>query len=150
MTEENILGGFRGTVFVPLSSESVTAKLDIQLRTPTPPGEASEPSSPWISKTPKTAIETKSQSEYFTRRIRRHHSSSLESIIEALHCLSRGAEAAMHKVTLLVAENKELRQANEILSWRRRQKGIRLQKGGAITVQEASQVIDQTKVKKSL
>jgi hypothetical protein len=52
----------------------------------------------------------------------------------------------MHKVTLLVAENKELRQANEILSRRRRQKRTRLQKGGAMTVQEASQVIDQMDV----
>jgi hypothetical protein len=52
----------------------------------------------------------------------------------------------MHKVTLLVAENKELRQANEILSRRRRQKKIRLQKRGAMTVEEASQVIDQIDV----
>jgi hypothetical protein len=49
----------------------------------------------------------------------------------------------MHKVTLLGAENKELRQANKILSRRRRQKRTRLQKGGIMTVQEASQVIDQ-------
>jgi hypothetical protein len=49
----------------------------------------------------------------------------------------------MHKVTLPAAENKELRQANELLSRRRRQKRTRLQKGGAMTVQEVSQEIDQ-------
>ena len=137
-TESNIQGAFRGARLHPLNPETVISKLDVQLRTPTPPGEGPEPSSPWTSKTPKTANETQSQSEYLTRRIRRHHSSSPESIIEALNCLSRGAEAVMHKVTLLVAENKELRQANEILSRRRRQKKTRLQNRGAITVEEAS------------
>jgi hypothetical protein len=106
----------------------------VQLRTPTPPGEAAEPSTPWVLRTPKIVIETQSQPEYLIRRIRRHYRSSLEPIVEALHCLSKGTEAVMHKVTLLVAENKELRQANEILSRRRRQKRTRLQKGGAMTV----------------
>jgi hypothetical protein len=52
----------------------------------------------------------------------------------------------MYKVTLLAAENKELREANKMLSRRRRQKRIRLQKGGTMTVEEASQVIDQMDV----
>jgi hypothetical protein len=121
----------------------VISKLDVQLRTPSPPEEAAEPSTPWVSKTPTTVNETKSQSKYLNRRIRRHQSSSPESIIEALECLSKGAMVASHKVALLAAENKELRQANEILSRRRRAKRTRLQKGGVITVEEASQVINQ-------
>jgi hypothetical protein len=145
-TESNIQGAFRGAGLYPLDPETVISKLDVQLRTPTPPGEAAEPSSPWTSKTPKTVTENQSQSDYLTRRIRRHNSSSPESIIEALHCLSKGAEAVMHKVTLLVAENKELRQANKILSRRRRQKKTRLQNGGTMTLQEASQAIDQIDV----
>jgi hypothetical protein len=145
-TESNIQGAFRGAGLYPLDPETVISKLDVQLRTPTPPEEGPQPSTLWTPKTPKTATDAKAQSEYLTRRIRRHHSSSPESIIEALNCFSRGAEAVMHKVTLLVAENKELRQANEILSRRRRQKKTRLQKRGAMTVQEASQVIDQIDV----
>jgi hypothetical protein len=146
LLQKVISGGFRGAGLTPLDPENVISNLNIQLRTPTPPGEAAEPSSPWTSRTPRIVTETQSQSEYLTRRIRRHHSSSLESIIEALHCLSKGAEAVMHKVTLLVAENKELRQANEILSRRRRQKRTRLQKGGVMTIQEVSQVINQMDV----
>jgi hypothetical protein len=145
-TESNIRGAFKGAGLYLLDPETVISKLDVQLRTPTPPKEGSEPSSPWTSKTPKTANETQSQSEYLTRRIQRHHSSSPESIIEALHCLSRGAEAVMHRVTLLVAENKELRQANEILSRRRRAKRTRLQRGGAMTIQDESQEVDQIDV----
>ena len=36
MTEENILGGFRGAGIIPFNPESVISRLDIRLRTPTP------------------------------------------------------------------------------------------------------------------
>jgi uncharacterized protein YigA (DUF484 family) len=118
----------------------------VQLRTPTPPGEVSQPSTPWVSKTPKTANEAQSQSEYLERRIRRHKSSSPESIIEALKPNTKATKAVMHEVVLLRSELRNLRDANEILSRRRRTKRTRLQKGGVMTVQEASQVIDQMDV----
>jgi len=145
-TESNIRGGFRGAGLAPLNPETVISKLDVQLRTPTPPEEATQPSTPWASKTPKTVIEAQSQSEYLEKRIRRHHSSSPESIIKALKSATKATKAVMHKVTLLRAELRNLRDANEILSRRRRAKRTRLQKGGTMTIQEASQVIDQMDV----
>ena len=45
-TESNIQGAFRGAGLYPLDPETVISKLDVQLRTPTPPGEGPEPSSP--------------------------------------------------------------------------------------------------------
>ncbi|ENH67784.1 hypothetical protein FOC1_g10001255 [Fusarium oxysporum f. sp. cubense race 1] len=145
-TEKNIRGGFRGAGLYPLDPEAVISKLDVQLRTPTPPGEVSLPSTPWVSKTPKTATEAQSQSEYLERRIRRHKSSSPESIIEALKSNTKATRAIMHEVVLLRNEVRNLRDANEILSRRRRAKRTRLQKGGAMTAEEASQVIDQMDV----
>jgi hypothetical protein len=145
-TESNIRGGFKGAGIAPLNSETVISKLDVQLRTPTPPEEAAQPSSPWTSKTPKTATEAQSQSEYLERRIRRHKSSSPESIIEALKSNTKATRAIMHEVILLRNEVRNLRDANEILSRRRRAKRTRLQKGGTMTVQEASQAIDQMDV----
>ncbi|KAK7571520.1 hypothetical protein V3481_018732 [Fusarium oxysporum f. sp. vasinfectum] len=146
ITESNIQGGFRGAGIAPFDPENVMSKLDVQLRTPTPLEEDTEPSTPWVSKTPKTAIEAQSQSEYLNRRIRRHHSSSPESIIQAVKYFEKGTSIVMHENALLRAENRDLRQANEILGRRRRAKRTRLQKGGAITVGEASQVIDQMDV----
>lgn len=35
--KQNIVGGFRGAGLVPLDLEAVISKLDVQLRTPTPP-----------------------------------------------------------------------------------------------------------------
>ncbi|KAG6997197.1 hypothetical protein FocnCong_v015293 [Fusarium oxysporum f. sp. conglutinans] len=136
-TESNIRGGFKGAGLAPLNPETVISKLDVQLRTPTPPEEAAQPSSPWTSKTPKTATEAQSQSEYFERRIRRHKSSSPESIIEALKSNTKATRAIMHEVVLLRNEVRNLRDANEILSRRRRAKRTRLQKGGTMTIQEA-------------
>jgi regulator of replication initiation timing len=143
MTEENIKGGFRGAGLVPLDPESVLSKLDVQLQTPTPVEEGTGPSTPSVSKTPKTVLEAGSQSEYLERRIRRHQSSSLESILGALKSLSKGTKAIMHENALLRAENRDLRQANEILSRRRRAKRTRLQKRGVMIVDEGRQAIDE-------
>jgi hypothetical protein len=145
-TESNIRGGFRGAGLAPFNPENVISKLDVQLRTPTPPQEAVEPSTLWVSKTPKTAIEAQSQSEYLEKRIRRHKSSSPESIIEALRSSTKATKAAIHRLALVEARLKDLEQQNKILSRRRRAKRTKLQKGGAITVQEASQAIDQMDV----
>ncbi|KAJ3527259.1 hypothetical protein NM208_g10786 [Fusarium decemcellulare] len=146
MTEQNIRSSFRGAGLVPLDPESVVSKLDVQLRTPTPAEEEAGPSTPWVSKTPKTVLEAGSQSEYLERRIRRHQSSSPESIIEAMKSLTKAVKGNMHEVALLRAEVQDLRQANEILSRRRRAKRRRLQKGGVMTVEDGRQAIDQMDV----
>ena len=52
----------------------------------------------------------------------------------------------MHKVALLAEENRELRQANDILSRRRRAKRTRLQNRGSLTIQEGQDSIDQMDV----
>jgi len=143
MTEKNIKGGFKGAGLIPLDPESVVSKLDIQLRTPTPVDEEVSNSNPWTSKTPKTVLEAGSQSEYLERRIKRHKSSSPESIIEALKSLSKGTKATMHEVALLRAEVRDLRQANETLSRRRRAKRTRLQNRGKMTVEEGRGLINQ-------
>ncbi|KAJ3453706.1 hypothetical protein MRS44_017953 [Fusarium solani] len=146
MTEKNIKAAFRGAGIIPLDPESVISKLDVQLRTPTPAEEEAGLSTTWVSKTPKTVLEAESQSEYLDRRIRRHHSSSPESILEALKSLSKGTKATMHELALLRAEVRDLQQANETLSRRRRAKRRRLQKGGVMTVGEAREAIDQMNV----
>jgi hypothetical protein len=146
MTKSNIRAAFRGAGLVPLDPESVVSKLDVQLRTPTPVEEEAGPSTAWVSKTPRTVLEAQSQSEYLDRRIRRHKSSSPESILEALKSLSKGTKATMHENALLRAQVRDLQQANETLSRRRRAKRTRLQKGGVMIVGEAREVIDQMNI----
>jgi len=146
MTKSNIKGGFRGAGLAPFDPEVVISKLDVQLQTPTPVEEEAQQAQSWTSRTLRTVLEAGSQSEYLQRRIRRHQSSSPESILEALRCLEKGTKAVMHKVALLAAENRDLRQANEILSRRRRAKRTRLQNRGSMTIQEGQDSIDQMDV----
>ncbi|KAH7463246.1 hypothetical protein FOMA001_g18207 [Fusarium oxysporum f. sp. matthiolae] len=146
ITEANIKGGFRGAGIAPFDPEVVISKLDVQLRTPTPAEEEAQQAQSWTSRTPRTVLEAGSQSEYLQRRIRRHHSSSPESILEALQSLTKAVKRNMHETALLRAENRELRQANEILSRRRRAKRTRLQNRGSMTIQEGHDLIDQMDV----
>jgi hypothetical protein len=49
----------------------------------------------------------------------------------------------MHQLVLLKAENQNLRQANEVLSKRRRAKKTRLRQGGSLSQQEAQDLQDE-------
>ncbi|PQM43465.1 hypothetical protein VC83_09592 [Pseudogymnoascus destructans] len=52
----------------------------------------------------------------------------------------------MHQLALLKAENQNLRQANEVLSKRRRAKKTRLQQGGSLSQQVAQELQDERDV----
>jgi hypothetical protein len=146
ITESNIRGGFRGAGLAPLDPENVISKMDVQLRTPTPPIEATAPSTPWASRTPKTVLEAQSHSKYLQARIFNHKSSSPEPIIQAVRYFEKGNSIVIHEVALLKERVRQLEQENRTLGRRRRGKRTRLQKGGTLTVAEASQVIDQMDV----
>ena len=66
ITKSNILGSFRGAGLVPLDPEAVVLKLEVRLRTPTPP---TVDDGLWESKTPSNPIEFGSQSKLIRERI---------------------------------------------------------------------------------
>jgi spore germination protein GerM len=84
----------------------VISKLNVQLRTPTSIEEEAQQVQSWTSRTPRTVLEARPQSEYLQGRIKRYHSSSLDLILEALRSLFKGTKAVMHKVALLAGEIK--------------------------------------------
>jgi hypothetical protein len=145
-TESNIRGGFRGAGLVPFDPEVVISKLYVQLRTPTPVEEVAQQAQAWTSRTPNTVLEAGSQSKYLSDRIRRHHSSSPESILEALRSLTKAVTRNIQKPALVEAENRELREANDMLSRRRRAKKSRLQNRGSLLIQEGQDSIEQIEV----
>ncbi len=121
-TPENARAGFRGSGLVPFDPEVVIAKLDIKLRTPSPPLPPTADANPWVSQTPRNLTDTLSQSTLVKSRIARHQSSSPTSIFGAVASFAKGTEIMAHKMTLMEAENRLLRQSNEALSKRRRAK----------------------------
>ena len=146
MTEKNIQGGFRGAGLVPHSPEAVLSKLDVKLKTPTPPGSAHGLTESWTSRTPTTTNEATSQSDFIKSRISRHQGSSPTSIIEAIDHFTKGAKVIMHQFALLKSEVATLREENAILSRRRRAKKIRLREGGSMTLGEGQDQVSQREV----
>lgn len=143
MTKDNIAGGFRNTGLIPFEPQVVISKLDIKLRTPTPTRPLDIDTDPWVSQTPHNPTEAISQSTLVKERISGHQGSSPTPIFSAVHHLAKGVETLAHSVTLLTSENHNLRKANETLSKRRRAKKSRIREGGALTTEDAQEVLAQ-------
>jgi hypothetical protein len=150
ITERNVQGGFAGAGLVPYDPERVVSKLDVRLRTPTPPNSRPSTALPWVSKTPQNPIEATSQSEFIKTRISAHQNSSPTSILGAVDRITKGAKAIMHRVALLEAEVSSLRKANEELSKRRRAKKTRVRLGGSLSIQDAEDLLDQKAIDEQL
>ncbi|ELQ41143.1 hypothetical protein OOU_Y34scaffold00300g4 [Pyricularia oryzae Y34] len=136
MTKDNMAGGFRGAGLVPYNPEAVISKLDIKIRTPSPKEPTFPTTESWVSQTPHNPTEAICQSTLVKTRISRHQNSSPSPIFEAVKQLAKGLESIAHRTTLLEAENRSLRKANEALSKRRRAKKTRIRKAGSCTVHE--------------
>jgi hypothetical protein len=141
-TEQNIKAGFRGAGIVPYNPERVISCLDIRLRTPTPPPQDTN----WISKTPQNPDELKNQAEHIQSRIIQHQDSSPTPIIEALSQFAKGAQIIAHSATLLNAEVKALREANEAKKRRQRKKKRRIQYGGSLAIEEGENIVQNAAV----
>ncbi len=141
ITEKTIRGGFIGTGLVPFDPERVISKLDVQLRTPTPP-EPSVVANPWVSKTPQNPLEADSQTGLIKTRISNHQSSSPTSMRNAIDQFAKGTKAMMDEVALLRAEISTLRKANEALSKRRRAKKSHVRLGRSLAVQDALDLLE--------
>jgi hypothetical protein len=137
ITKDNILGGFRGSGLVPHDPEVVISKLDVKLRTPTPPALEDLP---WLSQTPSNTLEIGSQSTLLKQRIQRHIDSSPSNMVVALEKLTKGAAIIAHKLVLSQKRISELEAANEAATRRRSHKRRRIQKEGTLTIEEGGQL----------
>ena len=60
--------------------------------------------------------------------------------------MAKGTELLAHQVTLLTAETRTLRKANKALSKHRRAKKNRIRQGGALTIENAHDILAQEEV----
>jgi hypothetical protein len=95
ITDDNIKGGFRGAGLVPFNPDVVLSKLEVQLRTPTPPLQEA---ATWECKTPGNLIELRSQSTLIRTKITTHLDSSPTHIVESLNRLEKGNEMIAHRL----------------------------------------------------
>lgn len=66
ITKSNIQGSFRGAGLVPFNPDAVISKLNVRLRTPTPP---TAQDTLWQSKTPSNHLEFGSQSKLISDKL---------------------------------------------------------------------------------
>jgi len=125
----------------------VISKLDVKLRTPTPPAPEV---TVWEAKTPSNARELEAQSTLIRDRIRRHKGSSPASIIEALDQLKKGAEVMVHSAVLMRERIARLEKANEAATSRKQRKKKRIQQRGTLTKAETEEIIAQMDVEQQL
>jgi hypothetical protein len=100
-TQENVCAGFRGAGLIPYNPEAVFLKLDVKLRTPTPP----QPDDvAWEAKTLRNAREIEAQSTLIINRLQRRAGSSASSLNEEVQQLSKGAQEIAHTMVLMQEE----------------------------------------------
>jgi hypothetical protein len=125
---------------VPLEPDTVLSKLDVQLRTPTPPALTE---ALWEACTPSNVRELEAQSSLIRERVRQHKSSSPASIIEAINQLKKGAKVMILSAELMKERIASLERANKAASKRRERKKKRIQKQGVLTKGAGEDILAQ-------
>jgi len=123
ITEKNICSSFRAAGLVPYNPEAVLSKLDVKLRTPSPPAVVE---AVWESQTPSNARELGAQSTLVREKIQRHQDSSPTSIVRSVDQLARGAEMMAHSIVLLRDQISALEKANQAATKRKQRKKKRI------------------------
>jgi hypothetical protein len=130
-TPANIRSAFQGAGLILHQPDVVLSKLDVQLRTLTPPAALAE--AVWEARTPSNVRELKAQLTLIRERVRRHKSLSPASIIEAINQLKKGAKVIILSAKLMRDRIASLKKANKAASARRQRKKKRLQHQGVLT-----------------
>ena len=146
-TSASICSAFRGAGLVPLEPDTVLSKLDVQLRTPTPPALTE---ALWEARTPSNVRELEAQSSLIRERVRQHKSSSPASIIEAIDQLKKGAEVMILSAELMKERIASLERANKAASKRRERKKKRIQKQGVLTKGAGEDILAQREADQQL
>lgn len=119
---KTIQSSFRGAGLVPLDPDHVLSKLNISLRTPTPPlTRPSSRSSQFSPKTPKTVKQLQKQERSLKKLLRERSKSPSSPAKNALDQIIKGAILSIHNAALLAQENVDLRTLHE----KKRQKRAR-------------------------
>jgi hypothetical protein len=137
-TSAIIESAFTATGLIPDNPDQVLSKLNIQLRTPTPPVIEQPLQQPWIPETPHNVRELELQAT----AIRRRHVMSSPTD-HALGQLIKGCEIAMNNAVLLADEVRQLRAANERKKRKQSRKRLYIAIGGVLSTQEGIELSQQ-------
>jgi hypothetical protein len=137
-TRENICAGFQGVVLVLHNPDVVLSKLDVQLRTPTPPAPGTVA---WEAQTPRNAREIEAQSTLIRNRMQNYQGSPASSLDRQVKQLSKGAQQIAYNMVLVQEEIGRLRDAVDTLTKRKTRKRRYVRAEETLTVGEVSDLV---------
>ncbi|OOQ89515.1 hypothetical protein PEBR_07950 [Penicillium brasilianum] len=137
-TNPTIKNSFAASGLVPLDAERVLNKLNISLRTPTPPNtRPSSRSSEFTSQTPRTATQLFKQASMLKDLLKRRSNSPPSPSKEILDQMIKGFQLALHSSALLAEDNANLRMANEKIVKKRNRSTKKIPCEEGFTIEEA-------------
>jgi hypothetical protein len=139
-----IHNSFAASGLVPVDAERVLSKLNISLRTPTPPSSRpSSRSSQFTPKTPRTVIQLQKQASMLKDLLKRRSNSPPSPSKTMLDQIIKGHSIALHNTALLAQENANLRVANEKVVKKRTRSTKQMPCEVGLTVEESLQEVTQ-------
>lgn len=118
-------------------------RLDIKVRTPTPAASPSINAEPLVTQTPHAPMEVIAQASFMNNSINYHQESSLTPYFSSTKRMAEEMMEMAHEMTLMSAELRNLRAANDALRKCSRAKKTRLCRGGTLTQAEGSQIVSE-------
>jgi hypothetical protein len=139
-----VQSSFAATSIIPVNADRVLSKLNISLRTPSPPSSRPRSrSSQFTLKTPRTAIQLEKQASMLKGLLKqRSHSPPTPSKL-MLNQIIKGHCIALHNTALLAKENADLRAANEKKRQKRTRSTRQFAHEGGLSIEEGLQLAQQ-------
>ena len=138
---ETIKNSFAAAGLVPFCPDRVLSKLNICLRTPTPPvSRGSESSRNFTPKTPFTEKQLRRQASSIKALLRTGSRSPPSPSNRAINQLVKGCQLALQSATILAKENSELRAANEKQKQKRTRSTRQIAHEGDLSVQDVREL----------
>jgi hypothetical protein len=139
-----IRNSFMATGLVPINAERVLSKLNISLRTPTPPGSRpNSRSSQFTPKTPRTVIQLQKQALMLKELLKQQSNSPPTPSKIMLDQIIKGHYISLHNTALLAQENANLRAANEKKRQKRNRSTRQIPCNSGLTVEEGLRLVQQ-------
>jgi hypothetical protein len=138
---ETIKNSFAATGLVPYDPNRVIQKLNIQIRTPTPPiSRGSDSSRNFTPKTPKTLKQLRRQASSLKKLLNQRSTSPQSPSKRVLNQLIKGCEITMQSAAILAQEVHNLRAANEKQKQKRTRSRQQIVRSEGLSVAELEQL----------
>ena len=137
---ETIKNSFGAASLVPFEPNRVISKLNIRLRTPTPPPSRG---SDWEPKTPSNYVQLQKQASSIKALLRTRSRSPPSPLNSAINQVLKACQITMQSAAFLEKEVGDLRAANEKQKQKRARSRRQIPAEEGLSVQEASQLITE-------